>query len=328
MKLSPSLVLRACVILLVAAVTLGLAANLPVIKSPLLPAAYPVKNAAEAPLRFVVVAPLYDHPFWEQVYQGARAAGERLRVGVEFTGPRHASVAEQVQLLDMATAAQVDGIITPGVSDPQVARAVARAADRGIPVVTVETDLSGGPVRRLAYVGTDNYEGGKLAAYELLLRSGGKAVVGIVRGDLGPVEGDERVRGFRDVLASAPGARIVAVESSDLNRTLAGQKALEILREHPDVTALYATSALDFIGVAQSVTGLGLRPRIILVGWDSTEEPEDALVRSGVHIVLAQDAETMGKKAVETLEAYLRRDVRPAPDVFVPVTVRSGGMSR
>jgi ribose transport system substrate-binding protein len=326
-KLSPQLVLRTCVLLLILTVAGGLAGNLSIIRRPLLAAANPVRGP-EAPLRFLLVAPLQDHPFWQQVAQGAREAAEQLHVGVELTAPRHASVEEDLQLLDMATAAQVDGIITQGVADPRVGAAIAKAADRGIPVITLETDLpEGATARRLAYVGTDNYQAGRLAAEELVLRTGGKAIVGIVRGHFGPEAQDLRIAGFRDVLARYPGINIVAVESSDLNRNVAGQKALQMLETHPEVTALYATTALDAVGVAQAVTAKQRRNRILVVAWGSAGEWDDPTLRGVVQVAVVQDPVAMGRRAVQVLEAYLRQDVRPATAIAIPVIIRSGGGS-
>lgn len=335
MKRSPQIILRLCIILLTLTVAGGLAGNVAIIRSPLLAASNPVRGP-EAPLRFLVVAPLQDHPFWQQVYQGAREAGEQRHVGVELTAPRHASVDEQLKLLDMATAAQVDAIITQGVDDPRIGAAIAKAADRGIPVVTVETDLPGetatGPVspsataaRRLAYVGTDNYQAGRLAAEELVLRTGGKAVVGIVRGHFGAPEQDLRITGFRDVLAHYPGIQVVAVESSDLNRNVAGQKALQILDDHPEVTVLYATTALDAVGVAQAVTAKQRRSRILVIAWGSVGEWDDPTLRGVVGVAVVQDPTAMGRRAVAVLEAYLRQDERPPSTVYIPVIIRSGG---
>ncbi|MFZ5824323.1 MAG: sugar ABC transporter substrate-binding protein [Bacillota bacterium] len=325
MKLSPTKVYRTSLWLLAIALLFSTVWNLPIAFAPLLPA-YPVVTG-EKPLRFVIVAPLSDSHTWTKVAQGARSASEALQLNVEFTSPRHAAVAEQIRLIDSAAAAQVDGIITLGVPDAEVAAAVARAADRGIPVVTAEVDLPD-PGRRLAYVGTDNYEAGRLAAYELLLRTGGKAVVGIVRGHFGPAEEDLRIKGFQDVLATAPDVRIVAIESSNSNRTLAGQKALAIIEQFPDVNVFYATTVQDTIGVAQSITAKGIRNRILLIGWDVNGEADEVLVRGGLHAVILQDPEAMGRRAVQVLEAYLRRDLRPDSTTYIPVMIRSGGAAR
>jgi len=321
---SPTLILRISITLLIAAMLGGLAGYLQISREPVIAANYPVRSG-NPPLRFLIVAPAQDNSFWTQVYRGASEAAARLNVTVEMQGARRASVEELVQLIDMAAAAQVDGIITQGVEDASLAAVMTKAANRGIPVITVETDITGSPTRRLAYVGTDNYQAGRLAAEELILRTGGEAVIGIVRGHLGPEESDLRLQGFRDALTMAPNMRIVAVAESQLNRNVAGRKALQILQQYPEVTALYATTEVDSIGVAQAVATVTGSRDILVVGWRSeqgwAEEPLSNLVR----VSMVEDPAAMGRVAVEVLEAYLRRDVRPDRELSTPVTVKSRG---
>ncbi|HYF91723.1 MAG TPA: substrate-binding domain-containing protein [Symbiobacteriaceae bacterium] len=326
MKPSPGFVLRVCFLLLVAAVVYGLVTNIPDIWRPLVTDTALVRTP-DQPLRFVIVAPQASHPFWEAVRKGAQQAGDQLRINVEFTGSRLASIEEQVRLLDMATAAQVDGIITQGLPDQRFLEAVARATDRGIHVIMVDVDLPDHrPDRRVAFVGTDNEAAARLMADELVRRTGGKAVVGIVRGNLGPEEEDPRVQGFRKALESHPDVKIVAVETSDMNRSVAGQKALKILLEHPDVTVIYGTTALDAVGAAQSVSLLGRA--VMVLGWDDVAEAGDHAARGAITAVVHQDPEQMGSLAVTLLGDYLRRDIRPPNFTPTPYYIRAGGDSK
>jgi ribose transport system substrate-binding protein len=325
MRFSTRTIVRIFLLLLLSTAAFGLLSNLyGVIGRPLLTGATQVPETGEA-LRFAIVAPQYDHPYWEEVRRGAVAMGAKVGAHVDFYGPRRASLAEQAQLLDQAAMAQVDGIITQGLPDPQIDRAIARAVNRGIPVITVDTD-SPGP--RLAYVGSDNYAAGQLAARELLRRRTGPAVIGIIRGNLGPEEMDDRVRGFRDTLAGEPDIRIAAVETSDLTRTAAGQQALKIRREHPDVNIFYGTTALDAVGVVQSLTTQGSAGRLIVIGWDDVGEAAELAQRGFISSVVHQLPEEMGSRAVMLMEAYLRRDLRPQPMNYLPVELRGGGEAR
>lgn len=322
MKLSPGLIIRMWLIFLLGTVAFGAFSNLRLMGRPFYTPT-PV-NSPDQPLRFVIVSPQREHPFWQDVWRSASDTGKRLRVTVEYIGPRRASLEEQARLLQMVTAAQVDAIITQGVADERVAAAIARAIDRGIPVVTVGIDLPG---RRLTYVGTDNYEAGKLAGTELVRRTGGRAKIGIIQGDLGPASEDPRLQGFQEALTGHPGITVVATESSGMNRTLALQQAWRILREHPDVTALYGTTALDMIGTAQAINSVEWRGRVTAVGWDVTEEIEEYMARGLISITVVQDPKAMGSQATEVLEAYLRRDIRPPKRIHTPFTLRQGGES-
>ena len=321
MRLTATFVVRLFSALLIGTAAFGLFNNvLRIGGAPLLgqPTAVPEVGST---LRFVIVAPHADHPYWAQVRQGALTVGQTINVHVDFTGPHRASVEEQARLINAATAAQVDGIITQGVDHLLVELAITKAVNRGIPVITVDTD-SAGP--RLAYVGSDNYQAGRRAAEALITQTGGIALVGIVRGGLGPVETDQRVLGFRDGIASAPGVRIAAVESSDMTRTAAGQQALRIRQQHPDVNVFYGTTALDAVGIVQSLSRQGVRDRLLVIGWDDFWETKDPYWQEFDRFVLHQQPEAMGSKAVQLLEAYLRRDRRPSPVHHLPVELRGG----
>ncbi|HEY8348174.1 MAG TPA: substrate-binding domain-containing protein [Symbiobacteriaceae bacterium] len=327
MRPSPQRIVRVISVLLLLLVVGAVGGNLALLRQPILATPYPVAREGDT-LRFVIVAPLYDHPVWQRVAAGAREAASELGVSVEYMGPRRASLEELVTLLDMAAASQVDGIITQGLADTRVNQAIARATDRGIPVITVDTDQPESaeqPRRRLAFVGTDNRTAGRFVAEDLLMRTRGQAVVGIVRDNLVPLEQDQRVQAFREVVESTPGARIAAVVTTELNRTLAGTSALQMLREHPEITVVYATSAVATLGVVQSVARVEGDHPVFVVGWDYLVEPDDYLARGTVHVMVQQAPDLMGRYAVEALEAYLRRDIRPASVIETPITVRSGG---
>ena len=66
-------------------------------------------------------------------------------------------------ILDRIADRGSDGVILKAPDHPLVAAAVARLAERGIPVVTFVTDLPAS--RRAAYVGVDNRAAGATAAY-------------------------------------------------------------------------------------------------------------------------------------------------------------------
>ena len=61
-----------------------------------------------------------------------------------------------------------------------------------------------------SFVGSDNYEGGKVAGQHLVEISGGKAKVALLEGIPGHETGDSRLRGFRDAIKAHPGIQVVA----------------------------------------------------------------------------------------------------------------------
>jgi LacI family transcriptional regulator len=74
-------------------------------------------------------------------------------------------VAELLAVLTKIEARGSHGVFLKAPNDPQVVDAVARLAHKGIPVITLVTDLPGSA--RRAYVGMDNRAAGQTAAYLL-----------------------------------------------------------------------------------------------------------------------------------------------------------------
>ncbi len=265
---------------------------------------------------FVLIAEEYGNPYWDLVRRGALAEAQRRGVTLEFTGPGRAGIQEHLRLLDRAIASGVDGILTQGLSEAEFKPLIDKAVSRGIPVITVDTDAPGS--RRISYVGTDNYASGRLAGQEMIRATGGGARVGIITGSFQSANEVQRVQGFRDAIRSAPGMQVVAVESSDISRLVAAEKAGQILTQHPDVTVLFGTSALDAMAAAQVVLERRLQGRVLIVGYDDLPQTLDYIRQGVIYGSVVQNPRAMGELGVALLVSYREgRSVPPVVDTGV-----------
>ncbi len=133
---------------------------------------------------------------------------------------------------------QTQGIVLKAPDTSEMNEAVARLADRGIPVVTLVTDLPRSP--RTAYVGIDNRAAGATAAYlitQWLGRRPGAVLVTLSRSFFRCEE--EREMGFRSALRSMrPNRRVIDVTETDgLDATIRGL-VLRALRTEANVPAV------------------------------------------------------------------------------------------
>ena len=60
------------------------------------------------------------------------------------------------------------------------------------------------------FIGSDNYEGGKLAGEFIAKKLGGKGKVAVLEGIPGHETGDSRLKGFREAIKATPGIEVVA----------------------------------------------------------------------------------------------------------------------
>jgi LacI family transcriptional regulator len=171
------------------------------------------------------------------------------------------------------------GVVLKAPDDPAVASAVARLAARGIPVVTLVTDLHDSA--RVAYVGLDNAAAGATAAYlvsQVLGDRPGDVLLTLSRSFFFGER--ERADAFTAALSHlAPDRRVHTITDSDGLDATMGALVADLLRSQPDVRAVYSVGGGNR-AIAGAFTTAGLTP-VVFVAHDLDEDNLD-LLRSGV----------------------------------------------
>ena len=148
--------------------------------------------------------------------------------------------ADMVKVLDDIRHRGSMGVVLKAPDVPEITEAVARLVQRGIPVVTLVTDL---PLsQRVAYVGIDNRAAGSTAAYliDRLLGDGpGDVLIALSRSVFRGEE--EREIGFRATMRSRSADRVL-VEQTDTDGLDATVKesTLRTLQRNPGISSVYS----------------------------------------------------------------------------------------
>ncbi|KAA0940137.1 sugar ABC transporter substrate-binding protein [Streptomyces apricus] len=150
--------------------------------------------------------------FAHEMVLGAESAADRAgKVDFKAVGPPNTDGPAEVQLFQNLTARAKDGVVLENLDPPIFTRPAARAVDKGIPVVALDTAPTDGS-KVTFYVGNDNYALGELMAKEALERLGddprGEVVVGVP--NPGTPVLDNRAAGIADTFAKeAPGVKVL-----------------------------------------------------------------------------------------------------------------------
>ncbi|MEH7383817.1 sugar-binding protein [Bacillus sp. JJ1521] len=255
---------------------------------------------SEAPrYHFVLIPEELDNDYWRLVENGAKEAAKDLNVVLEYIGPIQANTEEHIKTLEMATASRVDGILTQGLQEEQFTPLINQIVEKGIPVITVDTDAA--TSKRSSYVGTDNYYSGFIAGQALIEDTGGKANVAIITGNFDASHQQLRVQGFKDATQHAEGINIITIEESNITRVRAAEAANKILKEHPEVTAFYGTSALDGIGIAQVVEHYQKQDQIYILAFDTIEDTIHYMKKGTIDATVMQEPYKMGYQSVQMM---------------------------
>ena len=132
-------------------------------------------NAAER--EFALVFKVLNNAFSPPIEEGCQAAAKKLGdVTCTYIGPTEYDEAKQVQLAQDMVTRGVAGLGISAGNPKAMARIMKMAQEKGIPVVTYDTDvLPEDAGLRSTYIGTDNYEFGVALAQKVLehKKSGG-----------------------------------------------------------------------------------------------------------------------------------------------------------
>jgi len=251
-------------------------------------------------LRFTLVSPLVGHPYWNDVEDGMKTANKEFEVNTEFVGPTQIDYQKQIEYIEAAIAAKVDGIITSALNPDVFQPIIDKAVDVGIPVVLIDSDAP--KSKRVAYVGTINTIGGFEAGKAMIETTGGKADIGILMGAADAANMIERVAGFRDAIKNYPEMKIVAVESTDSNSLIANEKAQKMLEDHPEIDALFGASGTDILDITRICKEKGLNNKVKIVSYDDVDETIDLIKKGVVYATVAQNPYKMGYLGVKLLK--------------------------
>ncbi|MCS6817758.1 MAG: sugar ABC transporter substrate-binding protein [Blastocatellia bacterium] len=256
--------------------------------------------------RIAVVTKALDSEFWLMLKRGAEAAA-RAHPDVEVTvlaPEREINIDQQVAILEDQILKKVSALIVAPAGAAEVIPVLNRAKAAGIPVLLVDTDAPW--PEKLSYIGTDNRLGGKLAGEYIVRVLGGTGKVAVIRGILGVAAHEDRVAGFQDALARAPGIELVTIQPANSERALAMTVMENILTSHPDLRAVFATNDQMALGAMEAIAARNLTGKVILVGFDATQEAVRAVKAGQMHAVVAQHPFEMGRRAVEAAIKVIR----------------------
>jgi len=278
---------------------------------------------------FILIPEEMDNPYWRLVEDGAKVAGAKADVAVEYKGPAQANVEEHISAIDTAIATKVDGIITQGTVNPEMTAVINEAIQKGIPVITLDSDDPDS--RRTAYIGTNNFKAGYQAGEALIKATHGKAEVGVVTGNFSSTNEKQRVAGFEEAVSKAPDVHIVDVEESYITRVQAAEKTYNMLIKYPKINAFFGTSALDGTGISAIIGQLDRKKDTYIIAFDALKETQTLIKKGSIDATVSQEPYQMGYQSVMMMLDILKgKQVKPlnytdsqilrASDLDSPVT--------
>src|SRR3954452_6947952 len=146
--------------------------------------------------RVAFVMKTLNHPFFLDMQRGAQEAAKTADIElVVQAAEREIDVEKQMQIIENLLQTGIQALIVTPSGSREIAAAVAKANRAHVPVIIVDTRVdpkaaADNNLKIASFVGSDNYEGGKVAGEYLAEITGGKARVAVLEGIPGHETGD------------------------------------------------------------------------------------------------------------------------------------------
>jgi len=269
---------------------------------------------AQEDITITLIPGLTTDAFYITMNRGAQAAAEDLGINVDFQGAEEFNPTLQVPVLDAVIARQPDAILIAPTDTTQLIAPLERAADAGIPVVTVDTFIDDGQYQDgagdgdfpISYIASDNIAGGRIAARAMAESIGGEGSVYVSNVRPGISTTDQREEGFKlEMAENFPNITVLETQYNENDASTAASQLQAVLARDPDLRGVFGANLFSAIGAANGVEASGQLGDITVIAFDAPRSIIDNISSGLVDVAIAQHPAEIGYYGVVTAYAHL-----------------------
>ncbi len=237
-----------------------------------------------------------------------KAFGEAITNAAALHAPETAvAVLDHMDALEPAAIAaqllalgrKVDALAVVAVDHPHVTAAIETLHAEGKPVFTLLSDLSA--PRRAGYVGVDNRQAGRTAAWAIRRLAQRSGPVAVFVGSHRYLGQETSEISFRSHLREhAPTIHVLDTLVNLEDAQVAHEATLELLARQPDLAGIYVVGG-GVAGIIRALREESAPGRIVTVCNELTDEHRTALIDGVIDLVLRTPIERIGEAAVRAM---------------------------
>jgi len=269
-----------------------------------------------ASLKRIVILTNGNSPFWDAARAGMLDAEKEL-------GLREAGFQAVLEVNDGTPQGQLDklrqfgsqadiagvGVSALDADNAAIADEMRNLQKKGVKVVTIDSDVNRDTLRdaRFAYLGTDNFEGGRELGFcaKTLSESGGGYVTFV--GRTGAQNAIERIGGFAD----GAGEKFSSLDSmgDDIDLARARENVRNAIRNHAEkLTTLVGIWSYNAPAIVDVLKETGTRTKYKVVTFDAEPGAIVAMGDGMIDAMVVQNPHQMGYQGVRLLKALITDD--------------------
>jgi ribose transport system substrate-binding protein len=254
-------------------------------------------------IKIAMIAKSSTNPVFLSARTGAEAAAKDLSakhkvpIEIAWLTPPQEDGQVQAQRIAQAVNEGASAVLLSSSDAGKVTGAINDAVDRGVPVMTFDSDAP--ESKRFAFYGVDDFKTGQSLMAELATQMGGKGKVAILAGNQNAPNLKKRVDGVKDEAARHPGIQVVGVFYHVETPQDSAAEVIRVQNAHPDIQGWAMVGGWPLFTPAL-MTDLDPK-RVKIVAVDALPV-ELAYVENGLApVLLAQPTYLWGSVSVQTI---------------------------
>ncbi|MGI8475052.1 MAG: substrate-binding domain-containing protein [Thermomicrobiales bacterium] len=281
-------------------------------------------------LKIAFSVPGLNFPFFVHMMDLAEAHAKEIG-GIDFIrldGQENGkpSSTKQSSDLEAMIAQKINGLVISPNDVNALAPAIQAVIDAGIPVVTVDRNVTGATT--LAHVGADNVKGGEAqGSYLVQILTGGGDIFEL-EGQPGASPAIDRHKGLHNILDKQSTIKIVQDQTANFARADALTVTESMLSANPSPKAIVCANDDMAFGVVEAIAGANLS--IPVIGFDALPEALVAIRDGKMAATVEQFPGGQAAGALDLLIAKLRDKKDPAQhDTFlIPILISKENLDK
>jgi ribose transport system substrate-binding protein len=278
--------------------------------------------AGDGDFDIVLIPGVTGDEFYVSMECGALEAAEELGATLDVQGAPVFDPTEQIPVLESVVASGPDAILIAPTDVDALQAPLQEAVDAGIEVVLVDTTLSD-PSLAVSQIGSDNHEGGRMAAEAVGELMGGEGAAMVVNVTPGISTTDARGEGFEEGIEELyPDITFLGQEYSDNEPAQAAEIVSATLAAEPELSGIFGANLFSAEGAATGIRQEG-RDDVSIVGFDAGPAQIEQLREGLVQALIVQQPLDIGRQGVEQAVAALTGE-ETTPEIgtgFVTATI-------
>lgn len=255
-----------------------------------------------------------DIPFHRELEAGVRRAAQQAGLDVVVEDSHYAASDQAARIGAHAASRDVDALLLTPCDPVAVGAPIEQANRAGLPVFTVDIASAGGRGKVVTHVGSDNVEGGRKAGELMVQALGGRGIVLMVMHP-GIASMLDRIRGFREVVGASRGILVVGeLPVFGKAREESAARVGEMLGRSA-VKGIFCCNDEFALGAVAAVEAAGRTGKVVIVGFDGTDEARQAIRVGKIHADVVQQPARMAELAVGAVRDHLAG--KPVPPRIV-----------